>query len=162
MMKSFSLLALLALAITVSGCKPGDPPYSREEIERQAKFDKAEADAKVSAQRALPIFYAYLDSPDPEVRYHGVKFAPKGREQIWVNQVRRDGNDLKGIIGQVPVNGGYTQDDEITIPVKDITDWSVHVHGRIEGNFLVRRMLDDMPKEEADAIRKAYGWDTSD
>ena len=159
MMKSFSLLALLALAITVTGCKPNDPPYNREEIERQAKFDKAEADAKVSAQRGLPIFYAYLDSQDPDVRYHGVKFAPKGREQIWVNQVRRDGDDLKGIIGQVPVNSGYAQDDEITILAKDITDWSVYVHGRIEGNFLVRRMLDDMPKEEADAIRKAYGWD---
>jgi uncharacterized protein YegJ (DUF2314 family) len=82
----------------------------------------------------------------------------KGREHIWVTEVKRNGATLTGRLDNDPdMLKGVKSGDSVTFSEGMVTDWGFARHGRLIGFYSTRAMLDDAPPEEAEMIRKMLG-----
>ena len=127
------------------------------EVRNYRKGDAVIAAARRRGQETLPRFRELCH---PFVRgVCSVKFplTQNGRtEHIWL-QVDKVGKDsFTGRLANKPVNGSkYRLGQQMTVAADDVEDWMLRTAGQeIYGNYTLRAMLKDMPKDEASVFRK--------
>ncbi|MCC6428491.1 MAG: DUF2314 domain-containing protein [Phycisphaerales bacterium] len=110
-----------------AGCGPGE---SSESVVRTDNNDPRMIEAAAEAQRRWPEFVAAFKNRAPMTAY-AVKtgFAVKstdGKEFIWLQVKKIDGDQVEGVIDNEPNNDiGHKFGDTVTIKTADITDWII-------------------------------------
>ena len=90
-----------------------------------------------------------------------VKFdivAGEEAEFVWATELERSGGRMTGVLVNQPE---YTDDrlgDRVNIAEADIIDWAYFRGAVMQGAFTNRVLLDRLPPEEAEQLRRAYGW----
>ena len=147
-------LLLAPLSLAAQEQKPeGDPVVNVDEAD--AKMNAASQTARDTSPRWLAIL------ADPPVGTTSItfKFPLEGYEHIWVGEVARDGDYLTGRLMNNPHAEGWRLGDAVRVPVSGISDWGyVDAVGRAHGFHTVRVMLEFMPPEQAERVRRSYGF----
>lgn len=83
-------------------------------------------------------------------------------ENIWLGDVRVDGDVVEGVIGNDPVHIPFRRGDPWRGGFEQVVDWSFMSDGRMQGNFTLRAMLPRMPKHQQLRFRAMLEgrWDT--
>ena len=123
--------------------------------------DSAMNAAKARAIATLPDFYAHMAAPRDDESQFMLKFdilSGVEAEYVWANELTRSGGSMTGVLINQPA---YTDDklgDRVTIAEADIIDWA-YFKGRIlQGGYTNRVLLDLLPPDEAEELRRAFGW----
>lgn len=148
-----NVLKRLFSALYASALFASAAPTMAQEASGEAGYlrypsqDEEMAAAAAEARATLDEFLARLDDGRlDETAMLKVGFpGTRGRENIWVGAVRRQGDGFAGILTNQPVMmPGYNRGDEVTFSEDMVSDWSYEAHGHLWGNFTTRAMLGRM------------------
>jgi len=118
--------------------------------------------AVAEARRRLPEFLAHLANPAPGERGFTIKYdllpEPDKGENIWVDVISSSPGFILGRLANVPLDPRFKLGEKVTVAHAEILDWGYIRDGVMQGNFTTRALLPRYSPEEADQIRKAYGW----
>ena len=118
--------------------------------------------AKADARRTLPDFLAHLANPAPGEHGFTIKYdlvpEPGRTENIWVDVLSASPGAIIGRLANVPVDTRFKLGEKVTVTEDQIIDWGYMSNGVMQGNFTTRAMLPRYGKEEAEQIRKDFGW----
>ncbi len=121
--------------------------------------DAAMNAAIAEAQRWTPAFLAdFRQTPAYDRASYSLKVGLPtpfgGFEHIWVDQLRYENDQLVGALANQPVElPGLRLGSRVVIDEAQISDWMI-VRGELAyGAYTMRVMLDDLPREDADAMR---------
>ncbi|MBX9746470.1 MAG: DUF2314 domain-containing protein [Hyphomonadaceae bacterium] len=123
--------------------------------------DAAMAAAIEEARRTYPQFLADFGRAPPfRQGDYMVKVAMPtpdgGEEHIWVDNLRRDGERLFGMLANEPGNlPGMHLGSPVEIDHARISDWSISGSEGMYGNYTTRVMLPHMNQAEAEALRES-------
>lgn len=123
--------------------------------------DSAMNAAKARAIAALPDFYGHLAAPRADESQFMLKFdilPGEEAEYVWANELIRSDGSITGTLINQPA---YTEDklgDRVTIAEADIIDWAYFKGRVLQGGYTNRVLLDHMSPEEAEELRRAFGW----
>lgn len=79
-------------------------------------------------------------------------------EQMWVSDVAFDGRTLRGVlINQPNWLTSVSQGDNVSVSLKEITDWMYAQEERVYGAFTVNQMRSEMSRGERKAHDSAWG-----
>lgn len=127
-------------------------------------IDYSDADARMNAaieqaRASLPMFLQeFQDAPAAQrgafALKLGVPTPAGGREHMWINNLRYEGDDLVGDLANEP----YDIPDlrigaRIVIVHDDISDWSIASAQGLYGAFTTRVMVDDLSPQDAAQYR---------
>ena len=152
--------AWLALALTVGGSASAaaDEP---EPIVEVAAADPVMNAARERGRASLPDFFRHLEAPAADESQFMVKFdilPGEEAEFVWATELERSGGRLTGVLINQPE---YTADrigDRVAIAEADIIDWAYFRGPEMQGAFTNRVLLDRLPSQQAEELRRAYGW----
>ena len=162
----FALLA--AVFAIAAGCSP-----ERDNVTAVDPEDDRMNAAIAGARASVDDFRAAVRSPPAGAIAFTVKkgFAvaddPEGLEHIWVNDVRLDGENFVGELGNEPVNDvGAKYEETVTVRPEDLSDWMYFVapeNGppRLVGGFTMYAMNDILKGDELEAFRSSLPFDFS-
>lgn len=116
------------------------------------------------ARRGLPEFYRKLEAPGPGEEAFALKVgipADDGIasvEHFWLINITRSKNGvLSGKVNNDPNHTtGVKLGDRYTFQEADVSDWLFMRNGKMVGNAMLRVLLNSMPREQADALRRRY------
>ena len=112
--------------------------------------------AMAEARRTLPEFFAALDMPGG-VSGLALKVElsdPNGTEYVWLNRITRDEEKLFGTVNNEPNTiRSVKHGEKVEVDPKIIADWLYMRNGKMHGNFTLRPLLAQMPKEQADKFK---------
>ncbi|HAS40669.1 MAG TPA: hypothetical protein DCS93_09335 [Microscillaceae bacterium] len=84
-------------------------------------------------------------------------------EHMWVNNVDFDGDEISGVLVNEPQQLTNVQlNDEVTIPLEQISDWLFAISGKTYGGFTIHAMRTLMSEEERKSHDEAWGLDFGD
>ena len=120
---------VVAVAAT-TGCEDDDPNAGHPDpvINVPDAFEGRLAEARQEAIDRWPEYAAAFARPQ------GRRFATKhpfdtsdgGVEYLWITTTRIDGDELTGVIDNIPVADiGYDYGDEVSRPITDLHDWII-------------------------------------
>jgi uncharacterized protein YegJ (DUF2314 family) len=151
-------LALAASLACAAATGPAGAQTARAQvIDRPA--DDPEIDAAIAKARAsLPKFWASLDKPKDNERGFALKVglttADGGREHIWIADIKRDGSDISGVIGNAPVNVPMLKEGaKVVFGATEVSDWMFMRGNKIVGNETMRPLIAKMSAAEAAKYR---------
>jgi len=162
-MKIRLALSVIAAVLTVSCGAPAQEAQNDRKADPVTMFAESDRQmnaAMAEARRTMPRFWAAIDS-DPAVAGSaliklGFDTDDGSVEHIWVEQIRRDGDVIRGVVGNRPVHiASLSKGDAVTIDPKRISDWSYTRGERMYGNFTTRVMLPELPAEHQAELRAA-------
>ena len=128
---------------------------SRDDIEMRAAYAKARS--------TLPNFLKMLDSPPPDIESMAIKLGIPGgghTEYFWISEIRRDGADFTGRIGNQPNYATHLSlGDRVRFSQKQIVDWTYRnkATGRLVGNFTGCAILRKEPAADRQRFAEATG-----
>ena len=152
---------LLALALTLGGCAAIASAQEPETIVNVDPADAAMNAAKAKAIATLPAFYARLASPGSGESQFMIKFdilPGDDAEFVWANELQRSGGTMTGVLINQPA---YTEDklgDRVRIAESDIIDWAYFKGKVLQGGYTNRVLLTLLPPDQADALKRNFGW----
>ena len=153
-------LAWLALTFALgSGVSvaAGEP----ERIVQVAATDPEMNAAKERGRASLPEFFRHLEAPGADESQFMVKFdivAGEEAEFVWATELERSGGRMTGVLVNQPEYTDHRLGDRVNIAEADIIDWAYFRGAVMQGAFTNRVLLDRLPPEEAEQLRRAYGW----
>lgn len=119
--------------------------------------DQAMTAAISKARETLPTFWRHFDARASGESDFSLKVRiedKNGVEHFWVTNIRREGSQIWGVIGNDPnIVTSVRSGDRIRVKEADISDWLYMRDGKMVGNYTVRPLLPKMSKEEASYIR---------
>jgi uncharacterized protein YegJ (DUF2314 family) len=132
----------------------------------QIRSDDADMRRAISEARAnFGHFLERLRNPGTQDADFGIKVAIEHEgevENIWVSDVRVEGDMVEGTIANDPMHIPFRLGDPWRGRFEQVVDWTFLSDGRMQGNFSLRAMLPRMPKRQ----RQQFGgmlesrWDT--
>lgn len=127
------------------------------------QFDEKEMkQASETAQSTFDEFLKRFKNPQPGDEDFNVKVRisdEHGVEHFWVGELRLDSEPYSGIIGHDPeIVRNVEFGQKYSFRKSEIVDWMYMANGKMQGNYTLRVMLESMPKEEAEEIKKNVGW----
>lgn len=147
-------ITLIALLLTGCGRDSDDPvTYVAD--------DDAQMNAAIAhARSTVGDFVARSRNPLPTDEAFGVKKMiadGNGAEHFWLTDISYTDGVFTGLIGNEPqVVQGLKLGQSVQVKSTEITDWMYIDKGKMVGNFTLRVLLERMPEEEAQALRKQF------
>ncbi len=116
--------------------------------------------AIAEAQRTLPEFLAVVAKADPLITNVIFKYPLGGKEHIWVDHVARDGDYLTGRLANVPIQRGYTYQQEVRVKLTDVSDWAYrNAEGVMQGHRTTRVLLKQADAATRQRMMEDFGWE---
>jgi len=147
---------MLTLAILVSGCsrKPGTLTDQYDEKKMESAIQQARS--------TFDEFLARFRNPQPGDEAFNVKVRIEdshGVEHFWLAELKLDAEHYAGAIGNEPgIVKKVKLGQRYSFSRNDVSDWMYMSHGKMQGNYTLRVILESMPKDEAEALKKKIGW----
>lgn len=142
-----------------------DPAMTAAIAEARRTFSQAYQEIKKDRQRPKPAFEgvmikAAFRDPEPETKPDETKSTEAAVEHMWVTEITFDGKVIKGILASPPDNlTSIKQDDEVTVELSDLSDWTYIAKGKIFGGFTEKLLHKRMSPEEKKEHNEATGLD---
>jgi uncharacterized protein YegJ (DUF2314 family) len=162
-MRAIALAFLLALALAPAAAwaqKGEQGASSSSDMVLGYENSDARMNAAIEAARAsLPMFLQEFATARADQRGAfsvkvGLATPEGGREHIWVNNLRYEGDDLVGDIANYPYYlPNLVLGSRIVIAVEDISDWTFESPQGLYGAYTTRVMVEDMAPQEQGAYR---------
>lgn len=153
------LTCLLSAALLFSGCL--NPKGKDNTI--SVSGDDPEMNAAISnARNTLPRFWTIHQAQPEDTDFAlKVRITDSGKvEHFWCVDIERTRDGIFGTIDNDPeIVRSVTNGQRIRIPEADISDWMYIVDNQIHGNYTLRVLLKQMPKEEAEVYRAMLAED---
>ena len=156
----FVLILILAL-LFITSCQILKPPgVVHRDNEPDVFFVESEDSEMLTAiqeaQETFDEFRDYYHSERSDLVYFSVKARflidgdPSSGEHIWLYDIDLSDNQVRGKIGNEPLDAVYLSiDEEVIIGMDDISDWMVvDEDGRVYGGYTVRVLRNRMTEEE--------------
>lgn len=154
----FSALAACVLAISSALAQERTP----DQVVRVPNSDRDMIEAIANAQATLDEFLVtWKASPTGTSGFKlKVRIQDEGKsEHFWVAPFREDGERFVGILANSPkVVKNVKEGQAIRFSRVDISDWGYVKDGKQVGSFTVCALFKIMPKAQADAYRRDYGF----
>ncbi|OJJ14804.1 hypothetical protein BKI52_40300 [marine bacterium AO1-C] len=84
-------------------------------------------------------------------------------EHMWINNVSFDGDEISGTLVNEPQQLTNVQlNDEVTVPLRQISDWLFAIMGKTYGGFTIQAMRSLMSEDARKAHDEAWGVDFGD
>lgn len=158
-MRALLLAAALVLTPAPLLAEPAQPEQDSIAPVNFEKTDPVMNAAIAEARRTTPEFLAVLSRPPAGARDFAFKYPLEGWEHIWVENVERKGNSLRGQLANVPIAEGYSRGQTVTVPISVISDWAWRDgKGVMQGHRTTRVTLPKLSPEDARALREYLGW----
>jgi uncharacterized protein YegJ (DUF2314 family) len=154
---------LSSIAVAACGAKNDTPatPKSPSPVVYTRSSDAAMASAIARARAELPSFIAVMKAPTPAQSAFGVKVAmlhPGGVEHIWLGQPAFEGDNVVGIVEDVPEHlANVSRGSRVRVSTKSISDWMYMENGRLVGGYTMRVAIDRLPENERADQKKSFG-----
>jgi uncharacterized protein YegJ (DUF2314 family) len=151
---------LLALMLAVGGAAAARA-QEEDTIVQVAAEDAEMNAAKARAIASLPGFYSRVAAPRRGDSRFMIKFdilPGDEAEFVWASELERSGGAMTGVLINQPV---YTDDklgDRVPIAEADIIDWGYFSGEVLQGSYTNRVLIKRLPAEQAEELRRAYGW----
>jgi uncharacterized protein YegJ (DUF2314 family) len=144
-------VAVVLLAFT--GCGDSESsPSSRDPVIHVKATDNEMNAAMEKARVTLDTFIAALQKPGAKQKDFSIKarFEERGKvEHMWVNEVRVDGDLIKGKLGNDPENlKGLHAGMACGFPRSRVSDWMYIDDGRLVGGTSIRLLRNRMSATE--------------
>ena len=118
--------------------------------------------AMQQARDMVDIFISSMLNPIESMRSFSVKvpMTENGEvEHMWLNKFRIEGDAIEGEINNEPaVISNVFVGQKVKVNKSEISDWLFTVDGKMHGNFTLRAILPDMPKEVQNQVREKLAW----
>lgn len=126
-------------------------------------YDEEEMAAAIEQARAtFGEFKARFSAPQPGDTDFGVKVKIEDRhgvEYFWLVGVNLDSEPYSGVIDNDPgIVRSVKCGQRYSFSEEDVADWMYISDGVMQGNHTARVLLKSMPRDEAEALREAFGW----
>ena len=153
--RSESLLAILAVAVAL-GCT--DKPETLVQEYDEAEMEKAIQQARATFDEFLERFH----DPQPGDEGFAVKVRiedANGVEHFWLLDLQLKTEPYSGTIDNDPgIVKSVKAGQKYTFSRADVSDWMYMSNKTMQGNRTLRVTLKSMPKEKAEALKRAIGW----
>lgn len=132
------------------------PQLAAAQVINYQRSDPEMANAYKEALRTLPLFIEALTKGTASGFNVKVPLPyAQGRELIWMDDVRIEGDDFVGRIANVPVHQkDIVKGSPHRLKQNDIIDWFFMRDGKMHGSFSTRVMLKRMPPERAEELTR--------
>jgi uncharacterized protein YegJ (DUF2314 family) len=153
------LVAIAALAMLVQPAI-AEEQAAPDEVVEFSDQDAAMNAAIENARSTLPQFFAEFDAAPAQSRGAftvkvGMPVEGGGHEHIWVDNLRREGNQLIGALANEPnYMPGMHRGSRVVIDQALISDWSIHAPEGLYGSYTTRVMLPYLDPGEAAQLRQ--------
>ena len=148
-------LCMLILSLS-SGCNR-DPETLTDQYDEQA-MSQAIAEARSTFDTFLKRFH----HPKPGDDAFNVKVKiedENGIEHFWLGDLTLDDEPYSGTIGNDPGIVKHVKlGQKYSFSRADISDWMYMSGGTMQGNYTLRVVMQYMPEDEAEALKKRIGW----
>lgn len=158
MKRTYMTIVSLAagLLITSGGC-------SRKSDPATDKYDEAEMNAAIAkARETFGEFKERLLKPQPGDSGFAIKVKitdENGTEHFWLDKIKVKGESFTGAVNNNPeVVRIVRLGQAYTFGFEDVSDWMYMSGGVMQGNHTLRVLLKSMPRKEAEAVKKKFGW----
>ncbi|QIG81481.1 DUF2314 domain-containing protein [Stakelama tenebrarum] len=157
-------LALILACASVAGAIAPSPALAQSTVRYIGAEDPAMNAAEQRAISELDAFFRHLAVPAADETEFMIKFdlsrggADGDVEFIWGLVRQRSGTRTEVTLANEPVNPDYVVGQVVTVEDRWIDDWSYWKGDTLQGAYTVRVLLDQMPREQAAALRRDYGW----
>jgi uncharacterized protein YegJ (DUF2314 family) len=139
----------MAAALTLGCCSGGETQV----VERDTADQPMNA-ATEAARETLPRFFIELKGGDGDFSLKVPVRYGREVEHVWISDVQYASGKFTGRIANKTGSAqGIMIGDSYTVSGGDISGWMIERDGAIYGGYTVRAMLDDMPREQAAALR---------
>ena len=160
--------AAVLLFLVAAGCSSEPDSFTAVDPE-DARMNEAMAGARAS----LDDFRAAVRNPPAGAESFTLKKGfpiggdPEALEHIWVNDVRLEGDNFVGTLGNEPVGDvGFQYQDTVTVAPGEVSDWMYFVlpesgQPRMVGGFTMYAMNDILTGAELESFRASLPFDLS-
>jgi uncharacterized protein YegJ (DUF2314 family) len=151
-----SLIPILCSFFVLAACTKSTPPKNKPDTLME-EFDEATMDAAITKARgSVEEFITALAAQSAES--YSVK-APihegEKTEHFWIVDVTYKDGTFSGTIGNDPgIVSTVKFGQKWELKKEEISDWMYTKDDRIYGGYTIDPLLDSMPTDEADALRK--------
>jgi uncharacterized protein YegJ (DUF2314 family) len=156
--RSITAFAAIFLTVTLTFSQERTP----DQVVIVPNRDRDMAEAIANAQSTLDEFLTTWKAlPAGTSGYKlKVRIQDDGRsEHFWVSPFREDGERFVGILANSPrVVKNVKEGQAIRFARIDVSDWGYVKDGKQIGSYTVCVLFKTMPKTQADAYRKDYGF----
>jgi uncharacterized protein YegJ (DUF2314 family) len=149
------VMAVIWLAASFAPASAGGPP-----VVRLPSDDAAMKAAIDRAREGLPQFWERLANPAADERGFAVKLAISDEdvtEYFWLVDLKRDGKEISGAIGNAPAMIGIVRlGERVRFTEEEIADWTYVRGDKMVGNETMRPLLRKMSRSQAEQFRSLY------
>lgn len=157
MMKPQAAVVVLLTAVFLAGGCSHKPETLAEDYDAK-KMEQAIAEARST----FDDFLARFRNPQPGDEGFHVKVKiedDNGVEHFWVSDLKLDAEPYSGAIADEPgVVKKVTLGQTYSFTRGEVSDWMYIADGKMQGNYTLRVVMESMPPEEAEAMKKKIGW----
>lgn len=152
----------LGVALALTGCTTPAPTPRSEAADPTIPANDYEMTRAIhEARRTLPDFFAVAASPPAGTIGFRLRISlsvGSNREFLWIMPFRQLSEDeFVGTVADEPAYvRGITKGQELTFRRSAIVDWGYTANGHDIGSRTVCVMLQRMPKERAEALRREH------
>lgn len=149
------VMVILWLGASLAPAWAGGPP-----VVRLPGDDAAMKAAIAQAREGLPQFWERLANPGADERGFAVKLPISDgavTEYFWLVDLKRDGNEISGAIGNAPAMIGIVKlGERVRFSEEEIADWTYVRGDKMVGNETMRPLLGRMSRSQAEQLRSLY------
>jgi uncharacterized protein YegJ (DUF2314 family) len=149
---------IAVLALVCAGC--GDSDGSEPPVTAFKDDDKQMNAAMERARQTLDEFITQLQKPKESQTYFSVKgrFEEEGKvEHIWLSDVRFDGTQFTGKLGNTPKHfKRIALGSPCTVPMARVSDWMIIEDGRLLGGTTIRVARSRKTGEEREKFDRMF------
>jgi uncharacterized protein YegJ (DUF2314 family) len=149
------VMAMIWLCASFGVAGAGGPPAIRlpgNDAEMSAAIERA--------REGLPEFWERLANPAADERGFAVKLAISDgdlTEYFWLVDLKRDGHEISGAIGNEPALIGIVRlGERVRFSEEEIADWSYVRGAKMVGNETMRPLLRRMSRSQAEQLESLY------
>ena len=156
-MRNALLFAFMTMtALFVTGCS--QPPLTLTEDYDEKKMEQAIKEGRSTFDEFLTRFR----NPHPGDAEFNVKVKiedKNGVEHFWLGDLKLDAEPYSGTIGNEPgIVEKVKFGQRYSFSKDDVSDWMYMADGKMQGNYTLRVILESMPQDQAEALKKKIGW----
>ncbi len=153
-------LSVIAALLSVSAALAQE--RTPDQVVMVPNRDRDMIEAISNAQATLDGFLSTWKAAPPGTSGYKLKVRIQdgaNSEHFWVSPFREDGDRFVGILANSPnVVKNVKEGQAIRFSRLDISDWGYVKEGKQIGSFTVCALFKTMPKAQADAYRRDYGF----